>query len=50
MKVYVVTEGMENIIRFATLRLDVAEDFYKSFSHLGLKINELDLIGTCDKC
>lgn len=46
-KVYIVTENyQENIIRFATLRKDIAEDIDKAFPHLGLKIHEIDLIGT----
>lgn len=50
MKVYVVTEGLDNIIRFITLRQDIAEEVVRSFSHLGLNIQELDLIGTCERC
>lgn len=50
MKVYVVTEGIENIIRCVTLRQDIAEDIYKSFLYANLTIQEFDLIGTCEKC
>lgn len=47
MKVYIVVEypSTENIIRFATLRKDIAEDICNSFAHLGLRIQEVDLVG-----
>ena len=44
-KVYIVIEGSENIIRFATLRKDIAEQICDAFAYLGLKIVEHDLIG-----
>ncbi len=45
MKVYIVIEGCENIVRFATLRKDIAEQIVEEFSYLGLGILEKDLIG-----
>lgn len=45
MKVYIVIETSENIIRFATLRKDIAEQICQAFSYMGLRIEEYDLVG-----
>ncbi len=45
MKVYIVTEYTESMIRFATLNKELAVQICNTFPQLGLKINEVELIG-----
>ena len=45
MKIYIVTEGRENIIRFATLNKKLAEDIKDIFHYMGLEIKEFELLG-----
>ncbi len=45
MKIYIIVEHYENIIRMVCLSKKLAEVIVSSFSHLDLKIIEIESIG-----
>jgi uncharacterized protein (DUF433 family) len=44
MKVYIIVEGNENIIRCGLMNDENAENILKSFPHLNLKIKVIEVI------
>jgi len=51
MMVYLVTINFNGcLMKFATLRKDIADDVFISFELLNPEIEEIKLTGSCDKC